>query len=142
LAPGGKRAPVCKLLIVDDHMDVRDALAELAEHEGHVHHEESNGADALAWLEAQAEPPCLVLLDLRMPVMDGWDFANALRSDPRWRDVGIIVISATIKQNAPHPLLPAKAFWTKPPDNAEIANLHRYCDKHREPSAPASSRSH
>jgi len=75
--------PVCSLLIVEDHDDTRETLAQLVESEGHLHHEVSNGADALAWLEEQQDMPCLVLLDLRMPVMDGWEFLPVLRAVAR-----------------------------------------------------------
>lgn len=130
---------MCNLLIVDDHADTRDALAELADDQGHVHHEAGDGATALAWLEEQSEPPCLILLDLRMPVMDGWDFLRAVRAVPRWHDVGIIVISATIERDAPVPVLPAKAFWSKPPAAEQIASVHLHCDKHRDSWRPPSS---
>jgi CheY-like chemotaxis protein len=123
---------VCSVLIVDDHADTRDALAGLVGDEGHDHHEACNGQEALEWLEKQTALPCLILLDLRMPVMDGWDFLRAVRDSPRWADISIIVISATIERNAPTPVLPAKAFWSKPPDADQIARVHRYCDQHRD----------
>ena len=65
------RAHVCTILIVDDHQDSREAMAEIVRSEGHTYHEASNGREALDWLLAQSELPCMILLDLRMPVMDG-----------------------------------------------------------------------
>jgi CheY-like chemotaxis protein len=127
---------VCNLLIVDDHPDTRATLADLLRNEGHVAHESENGAEALAWLEEQSRPPCLILVDLRMPVMDGWDFLRAVRAVPRWANVGIIVVSATIENDAPTPVLPAKAFWSKPPDPALIASAHLHCDRHRDSWKP------
>jgi hypothetical protein len=61
-----------------------------------------------------------------------------MRAAPRWADVGVIVISATIQRNQPVPVLPAKAFWSKPPDADQIAELHRFCDRHRDSWRPAS----
>jgi CheY-like chemotaxis protein len=76
------------------------------------------------------------LLDLRMPVMDGWDFLRALRATPRWADVAVIVLSATVKRDAPAPVLPAKAFWSKPPHTELIVKIHKYCDRHRDSWEP------
>lgn len=122
---------MCSILIVEDHSDTRDALAELVGHAGHSHEVAANGREALDWLESQSEPPCLMLLDLRMPVMDGWDFLRALRASARWSEVAVIVISATIDLDAPAPVLPAKAFWSKPANAELIARVHEYCDRHR-----------
>src|SRR4051812_14947003 len=106
---------MCTVLIVDDHADTLDSLAEVIEAEGHAHHEATNGRDAMAWLENQAELPCVILLDLRMPRMDGWDFLRALRGVHRLANIPVVVISATIESDAPRPVLPAAAFWSKPP---------------------------
>jgi CheY-like chemotaxis protein len=67
-----------------------------------------------------------------MPVMDGWDFLRALRAIPRLAEVVVIVISATIERDAPAPVLPAKAFWSKPPHVELVAKIHEYCDRHRD----------
>jgi CheY-like chemotaxis protein len=123
---------VCSFLIIEDHDDTREALAEALAEEGHSAHEAANGQDAMGWLEDQTELPCVILLDLRMPVMDGWDFLRTVRTVPRLASIPIIVISATIEREAPTPVLPAKAFWSKPPDAALIAKIHRYCDQHRD----------
>jgi two-component system, chemotaxis family, chemotaxis protein CheY len=123
---------VCSILVIDDHRDTREAIGELIGHQGHSHHGVGHGREALDWLEAQAEPPCLILLDLRMPVMDGWDFLRALRATSRWNDVGVIVISATIDIESPAPVLPAKAFWSKPPNADLVTRIHEYCERHRD----------
>jgi CheY-like chemotaxis protein len=132
---------VCSILVVDDHADTREAIAGLLANEGHFYHEAENGQEAIDWLERQTNPPCLILLDLRMPVMDGWDFLRAIREVPRWADVAVIVVSATVERDAPVPVLPAKAFWSKPPDQELIANVHRYCDQHRDSWKPAATSS-
>jgi CheY-like chemotaxis protein len=128
---------VCNVLIVDDYADTTEAIAELIGNKGHSCHVAANGREAMTWLEEQADLPCLILLDLRMPVMDGWDFLLALRSRPRWANIGVIVISATIDDDAPTPVLRAKAFWSKPPDAELLANVHRYCDQHRDAWNPS-----
>src|SRR6185295_18948475 len=98
-------AHVCTILIVDDHQDSREAMAEIVRSEGHTYHEASNGREALDWLLAQSELPCMILLDLRMPVMAGWDFMDALRQEPRLADIPMIVVSATVKPNMAKPVL-------------------------------------
>jgi CheY-like chemotaxis protein len=123
---------VCSILIVDDHTDSREAIAELVRDAGHDSSEAANGREALDWLDGQSELPCLILLDLRMPTMDGWDFLRALNEVPRLSSIPVIVISVTIHEDAPTPVLPAKAFWSKPPDAERIASVHQYCAKHRD----------
>jgi CheY-like chemotaxis protein len=122
---------VCTVLIVDDHADIREMVCELVAAEGHTAHEAANGQDALDWLVKQTITPCLILLDLRMPVLDGWDFLRAMRATRQWVDVPVIVLSATIKPGAGRPLLSAVDFWPKPPEPHRIAAIHRYCDDHR-----------
>jgi len=76
-----------------------------------------------------------------MPIMDGWDFMRALAEGHRFASIPVIVISATVEDKAPTPVLPAKAFWAKPPDATLISTVHRYCDLHRESWKPAAAES-
>ena len=122
---------MCWIFIVDDHITSREAVIGLLESEGHTHAEASNGREALDWLMAQTELPCIILLDLRMPVMDGWDFLHAVRSVPKWAGIPVIVASGTIEQDHPQPVLPAMAFWSKPLQAEKIRSLHRFCGRHR-----------
>ncbi len=57
-------------------------------------------------------PPCLILLDVMMPVMGGWDFLRALRASAEWSQVPVIMISAAEPQKG-HPVEP-DAFLKKP----------------------------
>jgi CheY-like chemotaxis protein len=130
---------MCHVLVVEDHPDTREAIGELLHGEGHAHGAAGNGKEALEWLAAQREPPCLILLDLRMPVMDGWDFLRAVREVDKWKDIAIVVVSATIERDAPKPVLPAKAFWSKPLGPEQISAIHGYCDRHRDSWVPKSN---
>jgi two-component system chemotaxis response regulator CheY len=81
------------VLIVDDDESIRETLA-LALQLGH--HEAaavSNGREALDWLE-QHRLPRLILVDLMMPVMDGWQLLERLRQDDRLSRVPVVVITA------------------------------------------------
>jgi CheY-like chemotaxis protein len=125
------QSAVCTVLIVEDHADTLETLEELVEADGHAHFGATDGREALHWLSEQKVLPCIIILDLRMPVMDGWDFLETLRTHPGWSDIPVIVVSASIKANRPKPLLRAQAYWPKPPEAHQFTNLHRYCETHR-----------
>ena len=81
------------LLFVDDDVDVREAFGELLEFAGWNVVYTADGVEALAWLAANA-PPALILLDLKMPRCDGYEFRQRQLADPRWRDVPTVVFTA------------------------------------------------
>jgi CheY-like chemotaxis protein len=80
------------VLVVDDDPDILEALSEILEAEGFEIRRARNGKEALDRLEP--DPPNLILLDLMMPVMDGWEFAQRMRQRPRVSGIPIIVLSA------------------------------------------------
>jgi CheY-like chemotaxis protein len=86
------------LLVVEDDDDFRRALVETLEQEGYRVAEASNGRQALEWLQ-QGKRPRLVLLDLWMPSMDGWQLRLALQQEP-FDDLPIVVMSAAREQGA------------------------------------------
>jgi CheY-like chemotaxis protein len=81
------------ILVVDDDYDVRTGVAEILEDEGFAVATATHGADALARLRA-GHHPRLILLDLRMPVMDGEAFCRARSDDPALRAIPVIILSA------------------------------------------------
>ncbi|MGC4087643.1 MAG: response regulator [Polyangiaceae bacterium] len=80
----------CKVLIVDDDVESRELLLTLLEGEGYFATVAENGAQAISLLKSGLDPD-LVLTDLMMPVMNGWDLCEALKSTPAWRSIPIIV---------------------------------------------------
>ncbi|NVI99534.1 response regulator [Myxococcus sp. SDU36] len=81
------------VLVVDDDPDILEALSEILEAEGFEIRRARNGKEALDRLEP--EPPNLILLDLMMPVMDGWEFAQRMRQKPpEVARIPLIVLSA------------------------------------------------
>ena len=84
--------PVKRVLIVEDEEDVRGALVAFLEGEGHSVVEAAHGAEALTQL--RSDGICLIVLDLWMPVMDGWEFRAAQRKDPALAGVPVVVITA------------------------------------------------
>jgi CheY-like chemotaxis protein len=80
------------ILVVDDDPALRELLRRLLEREGYAVQEAENGRAALERL--REAPPGLILLDLMMPEMDGFDFVAAVRADKAWRTIPIIVVTA------------------------------------------------
>ncbi len=81
----------CKVLVVDDDTDNRELLGELLEGEGYFSMTVGNGSDAIAQLEGGLDPD-LILTDLVMPVMSGWDLCETLKRTPAWRSIPVIVL--------------------------------------------------
>ena len=82
----------CPVLTVEDDKPTRDMMARTLEKSGWTVSEAGNGREALDRL-AQQEPR-LILLDLMMPAMDGFDFLLEMRVHPEWKDIPVIVLTA------------------------------------------------
>ena len=78
------------ILVVDDQAEIRELVAAFLEGEGYLVRTARHGREALEVL--QREIPALILLDLRMPVMDGWAFARELRRRGLW--IPLVVMTA------------------------------------------------
>ena len=84
--------PICKVLLVEDDPDARMITRGSLERERWDVIEAQDGREGLRRLAETS--PDIVLLDLNMPNMDGFEFAEAVRSDPRWREIPIVVLTA------------------------------------------------
>jgi len=86
------------VLIVEDDREIRHTLRDLLREEGYQVEEAANGREALALLKrfrlAGERLPCMILLDLMMPVMDGWQFREAQVQDPELTGIPVVVLSA------------------------------------------------
>lgn len=106
-----------RVLLIDDEAEVRENLREFLELHGYEVSVAENGQRALEEL-SKGDPPCFVLLDLIMPVMDGWGFLSALERQGRSADLQIVVsTSAPEKAPAALPLL------SKPVDLDELLRV-------------------
>ena len=117
-----------RVLIVEDNDATREALALLLQTGGYTTAEAANGREALAYLRAH-EPPRLVLLDLMMPVMNGWEFLRERRKDPEMAEVPVVLFTAAGGLDAPAVwALGANDVLHKPanPDDL-LAAAGRYC---------------
>lgn len=99
-----------RVLVVDDEPGIRATVAAMLEIEGYEVDQAIHGADALARLDHHQ--PDLILLDMRMPVLDGWDFAAELRR--RGVEVPIVVMTAARDANRWASEISAAAALAKP----------------------------
>jgi CheY-like chemotaxis protein len=115
----------CPVLIVEDDAELRDMMAQLLTLEGFVATTVANGREALEYLR-QGDCPDIILLDLMMPVMDGWEFRRKQQSDPALAAVPVVVLSALDHRRAAE--VDAVAFLKKPLDFDRLLELVRqYC---------------
>lgn len=115
-----------KILLVEDDDDVREPLAELLQDRGYEVVAAVNGRDAMAELK-RSPAPCLIILDLMMPVMDGWEFRAQQMADPDLSAIPVVVLSgiADAKQHAIN--LKAVDYLAKPID---LGRLYKAVEEH------------
>jgi CheY-like chemotaxis protein len=116
------------VLLVEDDDDIRTDLAELLRIKGYEVETAANGAEALDRLR-QPELPCLILLDLMMPVMDGWQFREAQLQDEMLAQVPVVVITGVAEDTA---ALQARKVMRKPVRIDDLVTTIRgYCARAR-----------
>jgi CheY-like chemotaxis protein len=103
-----------RLLVVEDDETIRSSLADLLCDEGATLATVANGREALEALRCAPQPPDLILLDLMMPVMDGWEFRIAQRADRMLSGIPLIAMSAD--RSAKARAIAADAYVGKPLD--------------------------
>jgi CheY-like chemotaxis protein len=113
---GGKH-----VLVVEDESYLCDLIADVLEAEGHHPRLAGNGREALETLRDFT--PDLILLDLMMPVMDGWEVMNSLRSDPKLADIPVVIITAIYDLKRTQTETGASAVLTKPFDIDQLAQV-------------------
>jgi len=107
-------------MVVEDDADIADAVATTLEDNGYWVMVAVNGQEALDQLRAGAQRPSLILLDLMMPVMDGWQFRAAQTADPALADIPVILLSAHVDVRAAAGRIAAVAWLKKPMDLREL----------------------
>lgn len=117
------------MLIVDDESDIRETVSEVLADEGYEVHDARDGAEALS--KCRALHPSVVLLDLMMPRMNGWEFRAAQMHDPELAEIPVVVVSALGRVST----IDAAAFLQKPFDLSDLLEVVR---RHARPNGAAS----
>ncbi|MGE3609437.1 MAG: response regulator [Bacteriovoracaceae bacterium] len=116
----------CKsIMIIEDDQEIRDMLKLAIEMEGHSVITASNGKEGLEILES-IELPCLILLDFMMPIMNGWEFAEAANKDIVLATIPIVMVTAYSEKAGQ--IKGTKGILKKPVDiDALLKIVVQYC---------------
>ena len=119
------------ILLVEDDEVILSLLKELLENANYSVDCAQNGAEALHLLRSKAQLPSLILLDLMMPVMDGFQFMEAQSQDASLNQIPVVAMSADSQIKERLRNTPAKEYFRKPLKIASVLEtVGRYCDYH------------
>jgi CheY-like chemotaxis protein len=117
-----------RVLIVEDDEDVRALLQAVLNAVGFAVDTAENGREALRHLHQTSNRPDLILLDLMMPVMNGWQLRAALRHEPAFSSIPIVVMTALHPTDEPAEGLDVSEYLIKPIDTPQlIGAVERFC---------------
>jgi CheY-like chemotaxis protein len=115
------------VLLIDDDPDIRDSLSDLLTEEGYPVATACNGLEGLEKLKSDCTP-CVILLDLMMPVMDGWQFRAKQLSEPELAQLPVIVLSAVTEIRRHAAEMKAAGYLSKPfVLDRLLSAVQRYC---------------
>jgi len=119
---------VREVLVIEDDSDLRESLSQALRDYGFAVTPASNGQQALELLRTGTRPS-VILLDLMMPVLNGWELRDALREDPALAGIPQLVISAYMDEAEQHVLaLPPGDCIRKPfPMRVLLEAIERHC---------------
>jgi CheY-like chemotaxis protein len=138
-ATGAETRPRGPVLVVEDDASLLDSIAEVLEMEGYEVESSLDGKEALELLQ-QGTVPCLIILDLIMPVMDGWGFRREQRSDPALSGIPVLVISGGWALASQSDILEADDYLVKPfTIEALLVTVERLCVEADSRAAPGSA---
>jgi CheY-like chemotaxis protein len=120
------------ILIIDDEAQLRFVISELLRDEGYTVAQAANGREALIYLQTATPLPCVILLDMMMPLMNGWEFLRVQQHNPLFAPIPVVVISVFRALAESAAALGVQQALAKPIDlDRLLATVQRYC-----PSAP------
>lgn len=113
------------ILIIEDDSEIRGITAVLLRREGYIVEEARSGDEAITYLRRSDRDPCLILIDLMMPILGDWDVVDILREEDRILALPVVVLSAARPDDAPSGVA---GFVRKPIDFDLLLGLvRRYC---------------
>jgi CheY-like chemotaxis protein len=115
--------------VIEDDAASRDAFCALIQITGHEAIGVENGEEALTFLRSHPAPNAIVL-DMRMPVMDGWEFRQIQCEDPSLKDIPVLVISAEDKFKALALASGVAGYIDKPIDPDELLRALDFLEDH------------
>lgn len=122
--------PTGPVLVIDDQEDIRDAISALLANAGYQVSTAEHGRAALDRIKRQGERPCLILLDLMMPVMDGVEFRERQLADPDLASIPVVIVSAFGQHPRTSQVLRAVAYIGKPIDvDRLLENVACHCTR-------------
>jgi CheY-like chemotaxis protein len=116
------------VLVIDDDCDARGLMTEVLEGAEYDVLQAGNGAEALRVLSSNADRCNIILLDLMMPVMNGWDFRRKQRESTDLADIPVLLMSAGAHMDAASGDLDVVGFMTKPVEVDDLlAKVKKHC---------------
>lgn len=126
MSPSEPDLPRPRLLLVEDDRALQESLCELLEDAGFDVVCADNGKEALDYLQGGPRP-CVVLLDLMMPVMNGWEFRAQQMRDQKLSDIPVVILSADGRAEMKARMLGADGWLRKPIEMGRLFGvLERY----------------
>jgi len=119
-----------KIMVVDDEPDILTTVGKILEMSGYEVIRAVDGRDCLSKLNA--DTPDLILLDIMMPEMNGWDVAARIKENPRWNNIPIVFLTAKGDvMSKGMGSLAAEDYITKPFDIKDLKNrVEKALNKH------------
>jgi CheY-like chemotaxis protein len=112
------------VLVVDDDEDVRTFIKELLEEEGYAVATAENGREAVDFTSQSERLPSCVLLDLMMPVMNGWDVMAHWEREGRLPGLRVVIFTAAVNAKGPPG---ARSYLRKPTDSTQLLDTIKAC---------------
>ena len=123
------------ILVIEDNDDIREAVSDILRSEGYDVHTAANGKEGVDLLPT-LPAPTLILLDMMMPVMNGWQFLEAQRAQARMEDLRVVLVSAVSTDKAllnDQGLAQVEGLLRKPIQLEGLLNVAgKYCLTHTE----------
>lgn len=119
------------VLVVEDEAGAREVICDTLDAEGYRALGVADGSEAVRVLEGQLandQRPCVILLDLMMPGMNGWQFREWQRRDPRFAEIPVVLLSAVRDLHDEARKLAAAGFLAKPVKfEVLLGEIERHC---------------